>query len=53
MKKVKRGPIRHRFDDEFLDHELDQYSDYFDEEEAIERGWKPSDLGFMMGFRRA
>lgn len=53
MRRARQRPRRSRLDEEFLDSDMDQYSEHFDEEEALERGWKPSDLGFMMGFRRA
>jgi hypothetical protein len=42
-----------RWEDDFIETELDMYSDEFDEEEAIARGWKPSEIAFSHGFRRA
>ena len=49
--KLRKRPVLRRFDEEFLEQDFDPYSENFDEDEAMERGWKASEIGFWRGFR--
>ena len=54
--RLKKRPGIRGFEEDFLAHDfdtLDPESEYFDEEEAMESGWKASDLGFLRGCRDA
>jgi hypothetical protein len=52
MRHSKKNP-NIRWDDEFLEHDLDPYSENFDDEEAISSGsMKGFEAAFLRGFRR-
>ena len=51
--RLVRKKTSFRWEDDFIESEHDMYSDEFDEEEAIASGWKPNEIAFSHGFRRA
>ena len=48
-----RKHILWHFEDDFWTDDFDAYSENFDEEEAISRGWKPRELAFLRGFKES
>lgn len=52
MRLTRKNPL-FNWDDNFLEADSDMYSESFDEDEAVASGWKPNELGFREGFRKA